>query len=289
MLEASASPRLPGISVSGVTKVVAIIYGVIVLVGFVPLALLATLSFITMGLAQGGHLPWPGLQWVLTTPLGVLLLTVLCLLIIAPTNIFLSLWQLRSQVARAIDITDYPPAWWYGLWPAYPQQLSFQRWFGNGRREQALNLALLILGILLVLALIGALFVSAVYALGATHTSCGSGGNGCTSYYPFIAIVVASGYAAPALSWVARVFWLRHVETTGRIWLRYRSWFNAQFYYVRQPGVVPETAAAVLARFSYTYPVPWIRVLFFAVLALTPFMLLASASFVLSGWLQQFR
>jgi hypothetical protein len=57
---------------------------------------------------------------------------------------------------------------------------------------------------------------------------------------------------------------------------------------VRQSGVTPEAAAAALARFSSArrMPEPWARTFFIFVLATTPYVVLASASFALSEWLQ---
>lgn len=289
MPETPVPPWLPGTSASGVAKVTAILNGALLLVGSVPLALLVV-TWSWSG-APGGHLPWPALQWAFTTPLGALLLATLCLLVVGPPLMLFNLWLLHPQVARAIDITGLPPAWWPGPWPTYPQQPSLQRWLGQGRRERALNLALFALGTLLAAALVGALLGSGVYGLrasGARYAPDGNGcPNGCPPTYPLTGIVLASWFAAIALSWVARFLWLRRVEATSRVWLRYRSWLDAaRLYYVRQPGVTPEAAAGALARFSSARPVPWARTFFISVLALTPYALLASASFALNGWLQ---
>jgi hypothetical protein len=120
MQTAQVRPWLPGTSASGVAKVGAILNGALVLVGFAPLTLLV----LSWSGARGGHLPWPALQWVLTTPLGALLLTALCLLMVGPPFILYSMWQLRQQVAQAIDITYWPPIAWPIPWPTRPQPPS---------------------------------------------------------------------------------------------------------------------------------------------------------------------
>lgn len=170
-----------------------------------------------------------------------------------------------------------------------------QRWLGQGRRERALSLALLALGVLLAAALLVAFIGSVAYGLRASDARIAPDGNGCLGgcppSYPLMGTVLAGWFAAMALAWLARPLWLRHVETSGHVRLRYRSWLTAaSLYYVRAPGVTPEAAAAGLTRFfsarSTSVPVPWARMFFIGVLAMTPYMVLVSASFVLSGWLQ---
>jgi hypothetical protein len=290
MSAAAVPPRLPGTSVSRAGKVQAILFGALALVGLVPLAMLQA---IWSG-EVGGSLPWPAVQWALTTPLGALLVTALCTLVFVPSCVLPSLGGVRREVAWAIDITDLSPAWgWPSPWPTYPRQPLLQRWLGQERRERALSLALLALGALLAAALVGAFFGSTVYGLRASDARIAPDGNGCLNgcppSYPLIGMVLAGWFAAMALSWLTRALWLRRVEARGHVWLRYRSWLNGTpLYYVRQPGVTPEAAAAALARFSSArrVPVPWARTFFIVVLASTPYVLLASVSFALSGWLQ---
>src|SRR5258708_35547482 len=129
MQTAQVRPWLPGTSASRAAKGMALFFGVFALVFFLPLTLLE----VGWSAARGGHLPWPALQWDVTTPLGALLLTALCVLIVGPPIVLDSLWQLRQQVAQAIDMTDLPPAAWPGPWPTPPQQPWIQRWLGYGR------------------------------------------------------------------------------------------------------------------------------------------------------------
>jgi hypothetical protein len=292
MSAATVPPGLPGTSASGAGKVMALLFGVLAL----GLVLLALLQAIWIG-ERGGSLPWPAVQWALTTPLGALLVTALCTLVFVPSWVLLSRWPIRRQVAQAIDITDLPPSWgWPSPWQANPPKPLAQRWLGQGRRDRALSLALLALGVLLAAALMGAFVGSAVYGLRAADARIAPDGNGCLGGcpppYPLMGMVLAGWGVATALSWPARSLWLRRVEASSHVWLRYRSWLTATpLYYVRQPGVTPEAAAAALARFSSarhvpSVPVPWARTFFIGVLAMTPYMVLASASFALSGWLQ---
>jgi hypothetical protein len=284
MQTAQVRPWLPGTSASGLEKGMAIFFGAILLVVYVPIMLL---QVIWSGI-PGGHLPWPVLQWVLTTPLGALLFTALCILVIGAPFVLFSVSQLSQQVAQAIDITGWPPMAWPIPWPTRPQPPSIQRWLGYGRREQALSLSMLVLGTLLAIELVGIFIASSLYGfyeLG--RLPCRTTGTGCSTDFPITGIVIASVPAAMALSWVARLRWLRRVEATSHVWLRYRDWFSmAPPYYVRQPGVTPEAAAAALARFSSAQAAPLARLVGIAGLVMTPYVVLASASWVLGAWLQ---
>src|SRR5258706_12656696 len=88
---------------------------------------------------EQGHLPWPALQWTVTTPVGALVLMALFLLAVGPPGILLNRWQLRREVGRAVDVTDVPPAAWPGLRQARPQQPVLQRWLGNGACHTAIS------------------------------------------------------------------------------------------------------------------------------------------------------
>jgi hypothetical protein len=283
---AQGMPWLPGTSASKAAKGTAMLSGALVLVGYVPLTLLA----VGWSGARGGHLPWPVLQWALTTPLGALLLIALCVLVIGPPGVLFNLWQLKRQVAQAIDMTDLPPAAWPGPWPTRPRQPRIQRWLGYGRREQALSLALLVLGTLLAVALVVAFLASFILwsrGFGDVRVQCDTTGTGCPPTFPLMAIPSASLVAVVALSQVARFRWLRRAEATSRLWLRYRDWsWPSPLYYVRPSGVTPEAAAAALVRLSSVQAVPLARQVGIYALAMTPIVLLVSASFVLSAWLQ---
>jgi hypothetical protein len=162
-----------------------------------------------------------------------------------------------------------------------------QRWLGNGRRDQALSLILLVVGTLLTVALVVGFFASAILSrrgFGDVYVQCYTNGTGCPPTFPLMAIPSASLFAAFVLLYLARARWLRHVEATSHVWLRYRDWsWPSPLYYVRQPGVTPEAAAAALARFSSARAVPFARRFFIGALVITPYALLVSASFVLTA------
>jgi len=274
----------PVASASRAAKGMAILFGALALVFFLPLALLQ----VSLSAARGGHLPWPVLQWALTTPLGALLLTALCLLMVGPPFILFSVWQIRQQVAQAIDMTGWPPIAWPIPWPTRPQPPSLPRWLGYGRREQTLTLIMLVLGTLLAIELVGIFIASSVYGfIELGRVQCDTNGNRCPPTFSVSWLVIASLCAAIALSGVARFRWLRRVEATCRVRLLYRDWSSmVPLYYIRQPGMTPEAVAAALTRFSSAQAVPLARLVVLAGLVMTPFVLLASASFVLSAWLQ---
>lgn len=286
---APVPPGLPGTSASRAAKGMALVWGALILVGFVPLTLLQATS---IG-ARGGHLPSPELQWAVTTPTGTLTLLALCVLVLAPSFLLYARRQDRREVARASDVTEVPLAAWPSALPARPQRpLSLQRpllprWLGRGRREQAVSLALLLLGALLAIALLGVFCASAIVSLsGLDALRCDSSGNHCSPSFLLGQIPMASMFAVIALTYAARSRWLQRVEATSHVWLRYREWMGSTLYYVRQPGVTPEAATAALARFSAARAVPVARQFFLGVLVSIPYVVLASASFVLGTWLQ---
>ena len=286
MQTAQVRPWLPGTSASGAAKGMALLIGALVLVGFVPLTLLQA---IWSG-ERGGHLPSPALQWAVTTPVGALLLMALCLLVIGPSIFLNTVWQFRREIARAVDVTGLPPAMWPSRWPPRPRRSPMQRWLGNGRRDQALSLILFVLGTLLAVALVVGFFASAILSrrgIGDVYVQCYTNGTGCPPDFPVMAIPSASLFAAFVLLYLARARWLRHVEATSHVWLRYRDWsWPSPLCYVRQPGVTPEAVAAALAPFSPALAVPFARRFLINVLAITPLVLLVSASWVLGAWLQ---
>ncbi|HEX8035385.1 MAG TPA: hypothetical protein VF510_16130 [Ktedonobacterales bacterium] len=287
---APVPPGLPGASASKAAKGMALVLGALVLVGFVPLALLQASS----SGARGGHLPSSARQWAVTTPTGTLTLIALCILVLGSPYILYARWLFRREVARASDITDVPLVVWPTSGPARsPRPLPLrrpllQRWLGRGRRERAVSLVLLTLGTLLAVALVGVFFASAIVSFrGLGDVRCDSSGNHCSPSFPLTGIPVASMFAVIALTYLARSRWLQRVEATSRVWLRYRDWTGSTpLCYVRQPGVTPEAAMAALARFSSARAVPVARQVFVGVLVAVPYVVLAGASFVLGTWLQ---
>jgi hypothetical protein len=281
-------PRLPGTSASRTAKGVAIFLGAGTLVVFVPLTLLTGSA---IG-ARGGHLPWPAVQWAVSTPVGALVLIALCILVLGPPLVLFALWQQRREVALSIDVTGVPP--W--AWPS-PRQARLQRavqhahrqrWLGLGRRDQAVSLALLVFGTLLAVALVDIFIVSGIVSLRALDSvRCDANGNACPPSFSLTGIPQASLFAVLALAQVARSRWLQHVETTSRVWLRYQDWtWTTPLCYICQPGVTPEAAAAAIGRFSSSAAVPLARRFCVGVLVATPYVAVVSAFSVLSAWLQ---
>jgi hypothetical protein len=286
MQAAHIAPGLPGISASRAAKGTAMLFGALVLVGYGPLMLL---SVSPIG-ARGGHLPWPALQWAVTTPAGALVLMALCILVLSPSSVLLTRSQFRREVAGAIDLSGVLFAGGPGALQMRPQRSRLQRWLGSRHGEQALSVALLVLGTLLAIALVGAFLASSILwrrGFGDVRVQCDTSGSGCPPTFSLMVLPIAGWVAATAVSHVVRARWLRRIEATSHVWLRYRTWVSmAPLYYVRPPGVTPEVAAAALARFSSTRAVPFARRFFIGVLVMTPYGLLVSASFFLSAWLQ---
>jgi hypothetical protein len=258
--------------------------GALVLIGFIPLALLEA----TWSGKRGGHLPWPAVQWAVTTPLGTLVVIFLGLLVLAPPTVLLSVSQRRRELARAVDVTSLPPWAWPGPWQRRPRHLSLHGWLGEGRREQALSLALLALGVPLAVALVGIFVASGIYGL-AAHGSlqCGDVGTACPPTFALTGDVLASQFAAMALAYVARSLWLRRVEVASHLLLRYQDWsWMSPLCYIRSIDLNPDAAATSLARFSTSVTTPFARRFFIGAVVSTPYVMLVSTSFVLSTWLQ---
>src|SRR5215472_10414419 len=113
MQATQAPPRLPGISATGL-HLLSVILAMLPLLGFAPLiagtALLA-------GTWPRGHLPWPAVEWALTTPLAALAMMAAGAVSLAlPFLALQANMAPRQSLARAIDVTGVPP--W--MWPQRP-------------------------------------------------------------------------------------------------------------------------------------------------------------------------
>jgi hypothetical protein len=98
---------------------------------------------------HGWHLPWPLLQWTLTTPIGNLAWVALGFLVTGPPLVLLALWVGRHAVARARDVTEVPLAEWVSPRQTRLQPPLGQHWWGVGRRERVVSLVLLVLAVAL--------------------------------------------------------------------------------------------------------------------------------------------
>lgn len=290
------SRHLPGWSATRVHMVMAILFSAPILVLLVFFSLIDTpwLAFLTRANTSHPphwHLPWPVLQWAVTSPAGYLTLFALGILVVVPPFVVFSIWRYRSQVLPARDVTDVPQVWWAIPGQARLQPPLLQRWLGQRRSERTVSLALLVVGVLLFVAQVGVLFA----AMGVsgrllnqldvqpciTHY-------GCRPWTDILKRVLSpSFFAGLALGEWAWALWLHRLEVTSGVWFRYGAWMGGnRLYYVRQPGVTSEAATAALARVSPTHAVPYVRYIFFFVLVWSWYAVLFAAAFLLDTWLQ---
>jgi hypothetical protein len=262
--------------------ITALIYGALfLLLG----ALLIGLMTVETILASG-HLPWSIVQWALTTPAGLLVLLAICVGAGAPAYMLAQRHILRHRtLARAVDVTEVPPWVWLTRPPVYPGETLTDRWLGRSRRVRIVTLTLLGVVALICLLLVASFIASAVASLmSIRYSACGA--RGCPPTYPLIPIVLASEPLIIGLSAFVQYHWLRRVEASSGVWLRYRDWFHTQgLCYIRQPGVTPEAASAALARFAPAEAMPLARVFAVVVLAALPIFLLAIVGLFLHFWL----
>jgi hypothetical protein len=288
-------PRgVPGTSATTVQMGVAILLSAFTFVILVFFSLIETIYIQPL---DGGsppppwHFPWPVLQWAVASPTGFLTLSALGILVVAPPFVLFSIWRYRSQVARARDVTDVPKMWWAIPWQAHLQPPLLQRWLGQRRSERAVSLALLVVGVLLFVALVGVPLeaIAVSNRLGnqldvqpcITHY-------GCPPPTATLTTIVTFGWVAGlALGQGGVSLWLHRLEVTSGVWFRYGTWMGGnRLYYVRQPGVTSEAATAALARVSPAHAVPYVRYIFFFVLVWSWYAVLFAAAFLLDTWLQ---
>lgn len=286
MQTTQAPPRLPGVRATTLFLI-----GGLVLWAFLLLFLLLLVPLIGLMTVEatqaGGHLPWPVAQWALTTPAGLVGILAICVGVGAPTFIvgqrhFLRGWTL----ARAVDVTEVPPWVWLTRPPVYPGETRADRWLGRSRRAQLVSLTLLGGVALICLLLVASFLASAVVSLRSIPLPpCGVGG--CPPTYPLIPMGLASEWVIIGLSSFAQYRWVRRVEASSGVWLRYRNWFQTQgLCYIRQPGVTPEAAAVALGRFAPAEAVPLARAFAIVVLGALPLFLVVFAGGFLQFWLQ---
>ncbi|HEX9058233.1 MAG TPA: hypothetical protein VF818_11945, partial [Ktedonobacterales bacterium] len=152
-----APPGLPGTSAAGLELVAVLILGPVVLI---MLALhIVTLLFPVP--SPQGHLPWPVVQWAVTTPLGYLALTAVGTVIMALPPIALQ-WRMRAGASpsQAADVTGLPPWMWPTRAQLFPRETLRQRWFGREPGARRASVAMLVGGALLALLLVTVLFAS---------------------------------------------------------------------------------------------------------------------------------
>lgn len=286
MQTTQAPSRLPGVRASTLFLInVLVSWGILLLC---LLLLVPLIGLMTVEATQAsGHLPWPFAQWALTTPAGLVGILAICVGVGAPAYIagqrhFLWGWTL----ARAVDVTEAPPWVWLTRPPVYPGETRADRWLGRSRRARLVSLTLLGGAALICLLLVASFLAAALVSIRfIPHPPCGVGG--CPPTYPLFPIVLASEWVIIGLSPYAQYRWLRRVEASTGVWLRYRNWFQTQgLCYIRQPGVTPEAAAVALARFAPAKRIPLARAVAFLVLGALPLVLVVSTGGFLQFWLQ---
>jgi len=286
MQTTQAPPRLPGVRATTLFLINALVsWAAVLLLFLLPLA--PVIGLMTVDATQaGGHLPWPVAQWVLTTPAGLFVLLAICVGVGAPALIVAQRHILRGwMLARAVDVTLVPPWVWLTRPPVYPGETRVDRWLGRSRKARMVSLTLLGAAALICLLLVASFLATAVVSLmSIPHATCGV--RGCPPMYPLVPIVLASEWVIIGLSSFAQYRWLRRVEGSSGVWLRYRNWFQTQgLCYIRQPGVTLEAAAVALARFAPTEAMPLARVFALVVLGALPLFLVLIAGFFLQFWL----
>jgi hypothetical protein len=281
-----APPRLPGVRATTLFLINALVLSAFLLLFL--LLLVPLIGLMTVEATQaGGHLPWPVAQWALTTPAGLFGILAICVGVGAPAFIVAQRHILRGwTLARAVDVTEVPPWVWLTRPPVYPGETRTDRWLGRSRRAQLVSLTLLGGAALICLLLVASFLASAVVSLRSIPLPlCGVGG--CPPTYPLIPIVVASEWVNIGLSSLAQYRWLRRVEGSSGVWLRYRNWFQTQaLCYIRQPAVTPEAAAAALGRYAPAEAMPLARAFAIVVLGALPLILVIFAGGFLQFWLQ---
>jgi hypothetical protein len=286
MQTTQAPPRLPGVRATTLFLINALVYWAFLLLFL--LLLVPLIGLMTVEATQaGGHLPWPVALWVLTTPAGLVVLLAICVGVGAPAFIVAQCHFLRGwMLARAVDVTEVPPWVWLTRPPVYPGETRADRWLGRSRRAQLVSLTLLGGAVLICLLLVASFLAAVLVTLRSIpHPPCGVGG--CPPIYPLIPLGLASEWVIIGLSYFAHYRWLRRVEASSGVWLRYRNWFDTQgLCYIRQPGVALEAAAVARARFAPAERMPLARAFAIVVLGALPLILVIFSGGFLQFWLQ---
>jgi hypothetical protein len=258
------------------------IFLVIVLGMVVVILALSMATAAAMGAyAQGGQLPWPIVQWVVTTPLGTLAIALVGGL--AAGLPLLLVRRVAPVAMRPVDVTELPlSAWPHPLppWrrPGGPTPAQF--WLGRGWRQRVLSLLALALAGLLVLGSFAAF--GAVSWYGLSHLPDCSGPRCPPTYSQLQGPPMLIGLCNAFLSQYA---WVRQVERRCGVWFRVPFTLGDFTCYVRRPGVTAEAAAAALARYTRESTRPMARGAFVAALFFLPFFLVLIALSLLTIWL----
>lgn len=278
MRVASPANAAPGASATGMRLVGVIGFGLVVAFMVLVLAFTAVLAG-----SEGGHLPWPAVQWVLGTPMGVLLAWALLTLAGGLPFALADRALERRELAHAVDVTESPP----DARPRRPGVIARDRWLGRGRRAQWRTVMLTLVAALVLAAACGVFVAITMYGF-ANRPACATG---CPPMYPASTLVSAAAFGAIWVGFLAQYVALRRVEAVCGIQLRgpTRAGTAVLFGYVRRPGVTAAEARAALERVvgrpTADAP-PLLAQLALRVLALAPLLPLIGLSLGLTRWLQ---
>jgi hypothetical protein len=231
--------------------------------------------------AQAGQLPWPIVQWVVTTPLGTLAVALVGGL--AAGLPLLLVRRVASLAVSPVDVTELPlPAWPRPLppWrrPGGPTPAEYL--LGRGWRQRVLSLLSLGLAGLLVLGSFAA--YGAVGWYGLTHLPDCSGQRCPPTYNQLQGPPMLISLA---IAFLGQYWWVRRVERRCGIWFRVPFTLGDFTCYVRRPGVTEEAAAAALAPYTRESTRPMARGAFVAALFFVPFFLVLISLSLLTAWL----
>lgn len=276
------SPRgLPGVDPWLLLKIIFPIY-------LFLLAVMLALDTATAALtgAQGGHLPWPLVQWALTTPPGVLAVAAVGGLLWTLPVWLITLARPAPLIAYPMDVTGLPPEMWPrppSLWRAPAGWTLSDTWLGRDRPQRAVTLLTLALAALLLLGMFAG-FIAAAW-FGFTHFSLRCGASGCPPSY-LGQLSNGPEFAGLTILFLAPILRVVYVERHCGVWFRGRDILGSSVgTYIRRPGVTPEAAAVALQRYTRDPRRPLARFVLIVALALLPAFLLLAGSLLLATWL----
>jgi hypothetical protein len=283
---AEMAPRLPGTSARGFALGMATTLGVLV-----PLFAVLTIPEVASTGEGGGHLPWPVMQWSVTSPIGAIVLMAIGTLITAPQVALLQPRTLYGYyLAQAIDVTGMPVERWSLRARTEARQIWIERWLGHGGWEQRRSIVLLFMAVLAAAGVVATFIASNKFSFSAIDSvRCGlhDGIYGCPPLYEVLGLAFVSMEATAGLFFLVQYRWLRRAEAICGISLRYPTLLlTAPLYYLRRSGVTSEAAAEALADFVPGGGAPLAQVILVTVLTITPLVLLMSGSLFLDAWLR---
>jgi hypothetical protein len=149
------------------------------------------------------------------------------------------------------------------------------------------SLALLVLGVVLAVALVGIVGASVVEVLrGPDLAGLCSNRYGCPPSGSIKLVPGAIAFTELALGYGADSFWLKRVEATSGVRFRYPTLaLRKPLCYIRQPGVTPDAATTALVRVSLVRAGPKAREVFSHALVTSLFTVPLCAIYLLNAWL----